>query len=235
MQILEVFRTNLHKIEEKIGYKFKDSSLLEQAFVHKSFINEQVDLVKGNNERLEFLGDAVLGFIMSEFLYAKFPNLAEGALSELRARLVESKALQKYIEQINIAEFLIVGKGEAKEDRKGSLNANLFEAILGAIYIDGGVSAAKDFLFTLFQENIDATCGSPPRNWKAEFQDFAQKEHLTKPVYEVIHEEGPDHAKVFHVIVKINENLQGFGVGTSKKQAETNAAKEAITKVNKDE
>lgn len=235
MQILTIFRGQLGKIEERIGYRFRNASLLEQAFVHKSFLNEHIGLVKGSNERLEFLGDSVLGLMISEFLYQKFPELPEGSLSELRARLVESRALQLYIEKLNISNFLIVGRGESREERKGSLIADLFEAIVGAIYLDGGFDAVKTFLFGLFLDEIESTVGTPSRNWKTELQDYVQKNFSTKPIYRVVHEEGPDHAKVFHVRVSIQNEDYGFGVGNSKKQAETNAAKEAITKVMENE
>lgn len=235
MQILALFRGQLEKIEERLGYKFQDLSLLEQSFVHKSFLNEHMELVKGSNERLEFLGDSVLGLIISEFLYQKFPEYTEGALSELRARLVESKALQNYIEKLNISSHLIKGKGESREENKASLVADLFEAIVGAIYLDGGYENVKSFLFNNFQTEFEATMGAPSRNWKTELQDFAQKKYATKPIYRIVHEEGPDHAKIFHVTVSILEVDRGFGVGTSKKQAETNAAEQAISKVMENE
>lgn len=235
MQVLSIFRSQSGEIEGKIEYRFADKALLEEAFVHKSFLNENVELVKGSNERLEFLGDSILGLIVSEFLYLKLPTVPEGTLSELRARLVEAKALQTYVEKLGIANYLIVGKGESKEERKGSFVADLFEALIGAIYLDGGFVAAREFLFTHFQKEIEATLGAPPRNWKTELQEIVQKKFNTKPLYRVVHEEGPDHAKVFHVMVSVGEEEMGFGVGNSKKQAEVSAAEKALAKVMENE
>lgn len=222
------FRNARRLIEEKIGYQFKDEQLLETAFIHRSFVNEQAGEVRGHNERLEFLGDAIFGLLVSDYLYRKFPDMKEGALSELRAHLVEAEACCRYIDQLGVSEYLIVGKGEMKADRSISLDANLFEAIMGAIYLDGGVEPTKAFLFSHFEKEILSIIESPSRNWKAELQDFAQRTFQLKPVYEVIEEKGPDHAKMFRIVVKIGDKAFGSGEGHSKKEATRQAAEDAI-------
>lgn len=230
--MLQRFRNAYKTIEGKIAYQFQSEKLLETAFTHRSFINEQAEEVREHNERLEFLGDAILGLLVSEYLFRRFPEMKEGTLSELRSRLVEAHACCRYIDQLGIAEYLIVGKGEMKVDRSVSLHADLFEAIVGAIYLDGGVEPARTFLFSHFEKEMLSTIESPSRNWKAEFQDFAQRTFQTKPVYEVVEETGPDHAKTFRIIVKVVDKEFGEGVGPSKKEAERKAAENAMSKVN---
>jgi len=154
--------------------------------------------------------------------------MTEGELSELRARLVESTALFQYMLKIDVADFLVVGKGEKKSERRDSHNANLVEALLGAIYLDAGLQKARDFLFYHLEAEFLKIIQSPNRNWKAELQDYSQRHFQVKPTYLVTKEEGPDHDKHFQISVQINDEVLGTGTGSSKKEAERNAAKAAI-------
>ncbi|MFZ0565979.1 MAG: ribonuclease III [Chlamydiales bacterium] len=217
-------------VEEKIGVLFRDKALLMLAFVHRSFWNENQHLVSGHNERLEFLGDSVLGLIVAEYLYLKHPTLDEGSLSSLRSQMVDASACSIYVQQLELEEYLLLGKGEQMKRDKGreSILADLFEALIGSLYLDQGLSAAKVFFFSHFTGNIRQMILKPARNWKAELQDYSQKTYQQTPIYEVIEESGPPHRKTFWVAVWINERKLGEGKGFSKKEAQTNAAKQAM-------
>lgn len=217
-------------VEAQISYSFKDKSLIELAFIHRSFTNENRDVVQGHNERLEFLGDAILGLIVSNFLYIQFPNRPEGDLSYIRSRLVEAPACALYLKKINLEPFLMVGKGESMNEGKGrgTILADLFEAIIGALYLDGGVEAARSFFFDHFNEEISSIIEKPHRNWKAELQDYCQKNYQKPPEYSVIKEKGPDHLKTFYIKVQLDGQELGQGKGSSKKEAEQSAAENAI-------
>jgi len=230
MESIEEIKQKLSLIEEQIGYQFKDPALLVLAFVHRSFTNENREVVSGHNERLEFLGDAVLGLFVSQFLYIEYPALPEGNLSYLRSRLVEAEACAHYIDRLKLGTYLLLGRGESMNEGKGrsTILADLFEALLGALYLDGGMEVAHSFFFGHFKDDILATIKSPARNWKAELQDYCQKKYHKPPVYEVQNEEGPDHDKVFHIVVKLDDQVLGKGSGSSKKEAEQNSAQEAI-------
>ena len=222
---------SLPSIENHLNYRFKDKSLLCLAFIHSSFVNESRNFIKCN-ERLEFLGDAILGLIVSDFLYSRFPHYLEGKLSYIRACLVDTSACAFYLQKIDLESFLLMGKGEARNAGKGRSTtlANLFEAIIGAIYIDGGIEEAKSFIFGHFKEEMLHIIENPLRNWKAELQDFCQKNYQKVPEYVVVEERGPEHLKTFFVEVKLEGKKLGMGQGMSKKEAEQRAAKEAIYK-----
>ena len=167
---------------------------------------------------------------MSNFLYSHFPNQPEGELSYLRSRLVESPACVRYLQKIGLESFLRVGKGEAMNQGKGreTVLADLFEAVMGAIYLDGGLEETRLFFFRHFEEQVLKIVKTPHRNWKAELQDFCQKNYQKTPEYEVIGEEGPDHLKTFFICVKLDEKELGQGQGSSKKEAEQHTAENAI-------
>ncbi|CCB88312.1 ribonuclease III [Simkania negevensis] len=230
MQTIEELKSALSQIEAKVGYQFKDESLLERAFIHRSFINENRGVVKGHNERLEFLGDAVLSVLVSDFLYSELPDHPEGELSYLRSRLVEATTCAMYIEKLDVQSFILMGKGESMNQGKGrsTILADLFEALIGAIYLDGAMEEAHRFFFSHFHSFITEIIESPTRNWKAELQDYCQKNYQKPPTYEVINEEGPDHEKTFYVVVKLDNQILGKGAGTSKKEAEQMCAQQAI-------
>ena len=233
MQSLEQLRRELPEIENKIRYSFEELSLLELAFVHRSFVNENRDSVEGHNERLEFLGDAVLGLIVSDFLYLELPEKPEGDLSYLRSRLVEASTCSRYIERVGLETYVLMGKGESMNEGKGraSIQADLFEALIGAIYLDGGMEAARTFFFEHYKKDVLEIIASPTRNWKAELQDYCQKNYQKPPTYSVEKEEGPDHEKIFHIIVSIDDLILGNGEGSSKKEAEQSGAQQAIEEI----
>lgn len=218
-------------IEAKLGYTFRDRSFLVLAFVHRSFINEN-RMVTQHNERLEFLGDSVLGMLISDYLYRHLPTTPEGQLSYLRSRLVEASSCVSYVQSLDIASYVLLGKGERMNDGRGreSILADLFEAIIGAIYLDGGLKAAEDFLFRNFALQIEEILKTPLRNWKALLQDYCQKKYQLTPVYQVLQASGPDHSKVFEISVIINQKELGRGMGASKKEAQQAAAADALSR-----
>ncbi|HSX10644.1 MAG TPA: ribonuclease III [Chlamydiales bacterium] len=234
MNPLAALRSNLETIEEKLGYVFDNKDFLILAFVHRSFINEYRGESLQHNERLEFLGDSVLGLVVADYLYHRLPDHPEGQLSQLRSRLVDANACAQFLQKLKMGEHILLGKGETLTEgrTKTSILADVFEALLGAIYLDGGLGVTKSFLLFHFEGEFESAIGSPPRNYKAELQDFSQKEYGTPPLYKVVDETGPDHAKVFHVMVFINEKEAGVGMGASKKEAEQRAAFDALSKRN---
>lgn len=218
------------EIEAKIGYTFNDLHLLALAFTHRSFVNENKEISQ-HNERLEFLGDSVLGMLVSDYLYCTLPNTPEGDLSYLRSRLVEAASCVAYIQKFCIESYLILGKGERMNDGRGreSILADLFEALMGAIFLDGGIQAAKDFYFNNFSQEINAILKTPLQNWKALLQDLCQKNYQQTPVYKIEEESGPDHSKRFKIAVFLNDTKLGAGEGNSKKEAQQAAAADALT------
>jgi ribonuclease-3 len=220
-------------IEKKINYSFLNRQLLVLLFVHRSFFNEQRDLVQQHNERLEFLGDSVLGLLISDYLYAHLPLEPEGHLSHLRSHIVEAGSCAQLLSKLDIAQYVLLGKGERMNDGRGreTILADLFEALIGAIYLDGGMDSAKHFFFSHFTKNLEEHLKTPLRNWKAELQDYSQKKHQKPPNYKIVRESGPDHSKIFHVIASIDEISVGEGTGSSKKEAEAAAAADAIQKL----
>ncbi|CUI17648.1 ribonuclease III [Candidatus Protochlamydia naegleriophila] len=233
MNQIEQLIQHASAIEAKLGYAFKDHSLLALAFVHRSFINENRDITQ-HNERLEFLGDSVLGMLISDYLYRHLPSTPEGQLSYLRSRLVEASSCVNYIQALNIGNYLLLGKGERMNDGRGreSILADLFEAIIGAIYLDGGIEAARHFLFKNFTKQIEMILATPLRNWKAILQDYCQKKYQQTPLYNVLQESGPDHSKVFQISVLIQQQELGRGMGASKKEAQQAAAADALSRFN---
>lgn len=228
---MEYLTHHIPTIEAKLGYTFNDRSLLTLAFVHRSFINEN-RMITHHNERLEFLGDAVLGMLISDYLYRYLPSTPEGQLSYLRSRLVEASSCVSYVQSLDIASYILLGKGERMNDGRGreSILADLFEAIIGAIYLDGGLEAARNFLFRNFTPQIETILKTPLRNWKALLQDYCQKKYQQTPVYHVLHASGPDHSKVFEISVLVNQQELGRGTGASKKEAQQAAAADALSR-----
>lgn len=231
MNMLKSFESHIPKIEEALAYSFQDKKLLLLSFVHRSFINENREWVTEHNERLEFLGDAILGFFVSDFLYRHFPDENEGKLSEQKAHLVDASACYTYMQKIEISSFILMGKGELLNEGKAreSIQADVFEALIGAIYLDGGLESARRFFFGHFHSEMHKLLEKPARNWKAELQDVTQREHRMQPEYLVTNEEGPDHCKIFHVVVKVGDKELGRGSGCSKKMAQQEAAQDALT------
>lgn len=232
MNPLERLKSNLESIEEKLGYVFENKDFLVQSFIHRSFINEYRTGPLQHNERLEFLGDSVLGLVVADYLFHRLPDHPEGQLSQLRSRLVDASSCAQYLQKLHLNEHILLGKGETMTEgrTKPSILADAFEALLGALYLDGGLGVMKSFLLFHFETEFEAAIGSPPRNYKAELQDISQKQFQKTPVYKVVDETGPDHSKVFHVMVFVNEKELGIGMGASKKEAEQRAAFDALSK-----
>lgn len=233
MNTLQDLVSNIPNIEDRIGYTFDDRSLLLTAFVHRSFVNENRE-INDTNERLEFLGDSILGLLIAEYLYLQLPSTPEGELSYLRSRLVDATSCVKYVQKLKLEKHLLLGKGEQMNDGRGrdTILADLFEAIIGAIYLDGGIEATKNFLFHNFSKEIEAIIKTPLRNWKAILQDYCQKEYHHTPTYKVLDETGPDHSKIFRISVQIDNREIGYGEGSSKKEAQQAAAQKALNDLN---
>lgn len=229
---LEQLKTRLEAIEERLSYAFENKELMVLAFIHRSFINEYRQEALQHNERLEFLGDSVLGLVVADYLYHRLPAHPEGQLSQLRSRLVDANSCAQYLQKLALGEYILLGRGETLSEgrTKTSILADVFEALLGAIYLDGGLGVTKSFLLCHFEAEFEAAIGSPPRNYKAELQDLSQKQYHSAPTYKVVDETGPDHAKIFHVMVFVDEKEAGIGMGASKKEAEQRAAFDALSK-----
>ena len=227
---------NSSEIEKRLGYEFQDKQLLALAFVHRSFYNEHRSELPGYNERLEFLGDAILGLIVSEYLFSYLTTQTEGQLSHLKAYLVEANMCALFLQKLEIGQFLLLGKGEKMNDGRGrdTIFADVFEAILAAIYLDGKMEAAKKFFWDHFTQEVENYVKDPLKNWKAELQDYCQKKYQRPPTYRVLRQLGPDHDKIFEIAACIEEQQMGIGQGSSKKEAEQNAAKHAVEQLQGD-
>lgn len=219
------------KLEKKLGIKFKNQNLLIQAFCHRSYLNENPDFNLENNERLEFLGDAVLELIVTEYLFEKYPTKSEGELTNWRAALVNAKILSEVAGELEFNDFLLLSKGEAKELGRARqyILANTFEALIGAVYLDQGYKNCEDFLkrylIVRLPEIIEKGLF---KDAKSRFQEEAQEREGITPSYKVLKEWGPDHAKHFIVGIYLGERLVAQGEGSSKQEAEDEAAKNAL-------
>jgi ribonuclease III len=230
MTNLVQFFPDILDLEKRLQYVFKDKELLARAFIHRSFVNEQKELTDEHNERLEFLGDAVLSLLVSDYLYRLYPSVPEGELSNMRSHLVQAGSCADYLERLGVSDHLKLGRGEQLSGQRGrdSIYADLFEAIVGAIFLDSGFEAAREFVFEHFLVTIGEALRSPARNFKAELQDYSQRTHQETPDYRVVEEQGPDHEKQFVIEVSIDGKVMGSGSGASKKEAQQNAAEEAL-------
>ena len=220
--------SKIDALEEKIGYKFKNKNLIEQALSHSSYANERKQ-PGGSNERLEFLGDSVLSIVVSDFLYKNL-NVAEGELTKMRASLVCEKSLHIFAKQINLGDYLHLGKGEENTGgrERPSILADAFEAVIAAIYLDGGMEAAAKHILHFMPEDIHHFVKPAFSDFKTVLQEIVQKNPEEKVDYVLLGEEGPDHNKRFVVEVRLNSQVIGKGSGRSKKEAEQLAAKEAL-------
>ncbi len=222
---------DLKELQNRMGYSFKDESLLRHALSHSSYANEHRSEVPGSNERLEFLGDSVLGLITAEYLYTHFRSLPEGNLTKMRAALVCENSLFEFSKELDLGNALLLGHGE---ERSGSRNrpsivSDAFEAVLAAVYLDGGFQAAKDYVLPFIQAGArNLSISHQDRDYKTALQEIAQQNPGELIHYELVGSTGPDHAKIFEVHCYLNSNLLGKGKGRSKKEAEQLAAKEAL-------
>jgi len=218
------------EIEAVLHYTFRDKALLQRAFMHSSYLNEMRKVVLKHNECLEFVGDSVLNLIVADYLFQLFPERSEGELSSMRSVVVSSHACIEYVKRMGLEKYIIMGKGERiKLDRmKSSIFADFYEALLGAIYLDGGIEKARQFFIYHSADQMIETIQKPSRNFKAELQELTQKTHQLIPRYAILKQLGPDHEKKFQVGVSLDDKLIGEGFGASKKEAEQQAAEQAL-------
>ncbi len=223
-----------HPIEQRLHYQFRDPMLLQQALTHTSYVNENRNAGLTDNERLEYLGDAVLDFLVAEWLFREYPNLTEGQMTELRARLVREDTLARLAQRIHLGEHLRLGKGEA--DSGGRFRSHnlcaAFEALVGAVYLDAGLDAVRTVFGPLFRPELErALQDQTTRDPKSLLQEWVQARYRITPTYETVSEEGPDHAKAFTVQVLINGRVLGIGTGPSKQAAAQQAASAALRRL----
>lgn len=220
----------MHKLPN-VGHEFKDESLLLRALTHTSYTNERRDYHLENYERLEFLGDAILGMLCGEYVYMQFPAMSEGDLTRLRASIVCEKSLLIFARRLNLGDYMVLGNGEIATGgrQRASVLADMVEAILAAIYLDGGIECAKEFIMPYIIEKANETVSlEHPLDYKTELQEIIQKSRQETLTYRVVNETGPDHNKCYTVELLINSNVIASGVGRSKKSAEQDAARLAL-------
>ena len=224
----------LENLQENLGYRFRDESLLRGALYHSSYANEHRNENIVSNERLEFLGDAVLGFVSAEFLYSRFPHAPEGELTRIRAALVREESLFEVAQALQLGECLMLGKGEESGGgrQRPSILADCTEAVFAAVYLDGGMDCARDLIHRVLLSKGDITVAeSRRRDYKTELQELVQRKPHQVLRYELVGQSGPDHAKVFTVAVLLNGDPVGEGSGHSKKEAEQSAARDALSRL----
>jgi ribonuclease-3 len=221
----------LDALQAALGVNFKDESLLQQALVHRSYLNENPVLHLVSNERLEFLGDAVLGFVVANELYSRFPDFSEGELTRLRAALVRGETLSRIAASLQLGDYLYLGHGEEESggrSRPRNLSCTL-EAVIGAVFLDGGLDAAESFILNLLNGELEGVVEDKlAADYKSRLQQLIQSERKITPVYRTIEEVGPDHAKTFTVEVLAGDSILGRGSGRSKRAAEVDAARHAL-------
>lgn len=226
--------TDLNELQQKIGVPFKDHSLIRQALIHSSYINENPSEHLGDNERMEFLGDALLNFTLTDRLYHDFPTLPEGKLTEIRISLIRQEKLAEKAAGLKLGNYLQMGKGEGHSGGRSRLNilADAFEALIAAIYLDQGLDCVRSFILGRFSRELHSIrSGKLAINYKAMLQELTQSGYKCLPCYEVISATGPDHDKLFHVSVSIHGSVIATGSGKSKKIAESEAARTALNKL----
>ncbi len=216
-------------LQQNLNYQFKNINLLKNALTHSSYANE-VRAAGSSNERLEFLGDAVLSIIVSSYLYAEYPNLPEGELTRKRATLVCEKSLCSFSRELEIGKYLLLGKGEEHNGgrERDSILADAFEAVLAAMYLDGGMEVAKNHVMRFVLREEKSHTPAAFKDYKTLLQEIIQRNPEEAVTYILTDEKGPDHDKEFTVEVHLNSNTIGRGVGKNKKQAEQMAAKQAL-------
>lgn len=222
---------NFEKFEKRAGVIFKDKNLLKQAFTHRSYINENRGTALGHNERLEFLGDAVLELVITDYLYGRLKDSTEGELTSLRSALVNADTCSLVAQTLGANDFLLLSRGESKDTGRARqyILANTLEAIIGAIYIDQGYEMAKNFILTHIAPLIEEILkGGDWTDAKSLFQEKAQEYTGLTPIYKTIRESGPDHDKRFTISVSVGGEPYGEGEGKSKQDAEQEAARQAL-------
>ena len=224
---------SLQKLQAKIGINFAGNNLLQTAFIHRSYLNEHKGFKGTSNERLEFLGDSILSLIVSEFLYKNLPTYTEGQLTQLRASLVRTETLSKIGRSLKLGTYLLLSKGEEESDGRNnnSILANIFESLVGAIYLDQGVETTQKFITKNILARWQILSKSAVLDNKSKLQEILQKKHQKSPIYKLARTWGPDHNRTFEVSVYLKENLLGQGVGKNKQEAAHNAAADALTRL----
>lgn len=226
--LTEARQDELHTLEQALGYQYKDLTLLDTALTHSSFANEHGQGYK-YNERLEFLGDSVLGFITADKFFNHFKDLPEGRLTKLRASTVCEESLYGFAKELDLGSYLLLGKGELKSGgrERASILADAFEAVIASMYLDGGLEPARAFVLHFVMGAVETHTVSF-KDHKTKLQEVIQKNPEEELTYVLVGESGPDHDKRFEVEVHLNSNVIGKGIGRTKKQAEQEAAKEAL-------
>jgi ribonuclease-3 len=228
---------DLGQLQKMLGVQFDDETLLRQALVHRSFLNENPQFELPSNERLEYLGDALLDFVVGEHLYDRYPEMDEGELTSLRAALIKASALAQFARSMDLGQYVYLSHGEDERggrDRVGLLS-DVFEALVAAIYLDRGLEKAREIILTLVEPAATRIMqGGLARDHKSRLQEWSQRELGVTPVYRTVSERGPDHAKEFTVEVLLGGEVHGRGVGRSKQAAAQSAAKEALEDKAKD-
>jgi ribonuclease-3 len=225
---------SLEKLQKILGVKFKNLDLLKEALTHRSYLNEHPAWKFKNNERLEYLGDAVLELAVSEFLFDKYKEFPEGKLTSLRAAVVNYKNLAAIGKELSLDKFILLSKGEAKDSEKAKeiIIANTIESLIGAIYLDLGYKDAKNFISKNILKNLTEILNRGlDKDPKSLLQEVIQNNKKTTPVYKILKESGPDHKRTFYVGVFVNNDLVDTGLGSSKQEAEIEAAKNALKKL----
>ncbi|MED4582008.1 ribonuclease III [Brevibacillus choshinensis] len=224
---------NFAQLQENIGVRFHDESVLRQAFTHSSYVNEQRGKRIQDNERLEFLGDAVLELTVSQFLYKTFPKMSEGEMTKLRAAIVCEPSLVKFAELLNFGDLVLLGKGEELTGgrQRPALLADVFEAFVGALYLDQGVDAVFTFMEKYVYPRVDKGEFAQVTDFKSQLQEFVQQDNLGDIQYRIVEEKGPAHNREFVSEVLLNNRSLGVGTGRSKKEAEQQAAARALVKL----
>jgi len=221
-------------LEAAIGYRFENITLLQNALAHSSYANEQWHNSLKSNERLEFLGDSILGMVVAEYLYRNFPDRPEGDLTRMRADMVCEKSLAHIAEQLNLGRYLLLGNGEELGGgrKRPSILADAVESVIAACFLDGGMAAAENFVKKFVLTNVPVT-SMKNADFKTALQELVQQKKNQQLTYRLVGESGPDHDKAFSVEVELNGTVVGKGTGSSKKRAEQDAARAAIERLKK--
>jgi ribonuclease-3 len=222
---------DLAALQKAIGAQFNNEALLRQALVHRSFLNENPGFELESNERLEYLGDALLDFVVGEYLYQRYPEMNEGELTSVRASLIKASTLARFAQSTDLGQYVYLSHGEDERDGRNrvGLLADVFEALVAAIYLDRGLDEARAIVLSLVGPEANRIVeGGLDRDHKSALQEWSQRELGVTPVYRTVKEQGPDHAKVFTVEVVLADEVYGRGEGRSKQSAEQRAAEEAM-------
>jgi ribonuclease-3 len=223
--------TTISAAEAALKLSFSDKALLQRALTHRSYINENPDYALEDNERLEFLGDAVLDFVTAEYLYDHFPEMAEGRLTNLRSALVRTEQLGEFANRVRLGDFLLLGRGEDESGGRERLTllCDAFEAVVGALYLDQGLAVTRKFICGFIEPALHEILNSETdKDAKSRLQELAQSHYRLTPTYRTIKEQGPDHAKEFTVEAVIGKKIYGRGIGFSKQAAAQEAARAAL-------